>query len=66
MDKVLEKWNSVLQGLHKKLGTLRFTCHPEFRRLGMGGLWSKQTVGLDKSASSGFPKKPSLNKVESR
>lgn len=33
---------------------------------GWGGLWSKQTMGLDKSASSGFPKKPSLNKVESR
>lgn len=45
MDKVLEKWNSVLQGLHKKLGTLRFTCHPEFRRLGMGGSMEQADSG---------------------
>lgn len=65
MDKELEKWNLVLQGLHTKAGD--FAIHLSFRapETGDGGPWSKQAMGLDKSASFGFPKKPSLNKVES-
>lgn len=53
MDKVLEKWNLDLQGLHTKAGDFAIHLSSRVRETGDRGPWSKQAVGLDKSASSG-------------